>query len=140
MPSSSASNGSGFQLALDMRTASRFAKIALGHVTREYPNRLDHVLTGPADLKRPRALHPLFYGSFDWHSCVHSYWLLSRIHRLFPALSVSSTIRCVINHHFTVSNVAGELDYYSGLMLGYWIAANSPACSKIRNVCPGNPT
>ena len=64
--------------------ASHFATIALGHVTREYPNKLDHVLAGPADARTPRQLHPIFYGSFDWHSCVHGYWLLARLLRRFP--------------------------------------------------------
>ncbi len=56
---------------LDAGTASRFAAAALGHVTREYPNKMDHVLSGPEDIQGPRALHPIFFGSFDWHSCVH---------------------------------------------------------------------
>ena len=51
--------------------ADRFARIALGHVTREYPHKLDHVLDGAEDALPPRALHPIFFGSFDWHSCVH---------------------------------------------------------------------
>ena len=51
--------------------AEALAVIALGHVTREYPNKLDHVLAGAADARGPRDLHPVFYGSFDWHSCVH---------------------------------------------------------------------
>lgn len=96
---------------LTAEMASLFSGIVLSNVTREYPNKMDHVMIDAADIKGPRALHPLFYGSFDWHSCVHSYWLLSRIHRLFPALPASATIRCVIDQHFTVSNVAGELDY-----------------------------
>ena len=50
-------------------SASKFASLALSHITREYPNKLEHVLNGPADLLSPRALHPIFYGSFDWHSC-----------------------------------------------------------------------
>src|SRR5258705_14006512 len=62
--------------------ASSFARIALGHVEREYPNKLDHVMGGPQDALGPRALHPIFYGSFDWHSCVHGYWLLARLARL----------------------------------------------------------
>ncbi|HWT07254.1 MAG TPA: DUF2891 family protein, partial [Xanthomonadales bacterium] len=66
--------------------AARFAALALGHVTREYPNKLDHVLRGPDHLQSPRALHPLFYGSFDWHSCVHGYWLLCTLLRTFPSL------------------------------------------------------
>jgi hypothetical protein len=52
--------------------AARFATVALGHVTREYPHCLTHVLAGPDDVRSPRDLHPVFYGSFDWHSCVHA--------------------------------------------------------------------
>ena len=70
--------------ALDSATAARFARIALGHVTREYPHKLDHVMAGPADVLGPRDLHPIFFGSFDWHSCVHGWWLLLRLRRLFP--------------------------------------------------------
>ncbi|HKP35041.1 MAG TPA: DUF2891 family protein, partial [Sphingomicrobium sp.] len=52
------------------------ARIALGHVTQEYPHKLDHVLTSDEDALPPRALHPVFFGSFDWHSCVHGWWTL----------------------------------------------------------------
>jgi Protein of unknown function (DUF2891) len=97
--------------SLTAETASMFANMVLPNVTREYPNKMDHVMTGPADVKTPRALHPVFYGSFDWHSCVHSYWLLARILRRFPALPESPTIHRVIDEHFTLSNIAGELDY-----------------------------
>jgi hypothetical protein len=45
---------------LDASMASRFARVALGHVAREYPNKLDHVLDGAVDLESPRALHPIF--------------------------------------------------------------------------------
>ena len=64
--------------------ASRFASLALAHITRPYPNKLDHVMNGPEDVAEPQALHPVFYGSFDWHSCVHGYWLLARLLRRHP--------------------------------------------------------
>ena len=64
--------------------ASRFARLALAHVEREYPNKLDHVMRGPDDVRGPRALHPVFFGSFDWHSCVHGYWTLATVLRLYP--------------------------------------------------------
>ena len=67
-------------------SAAQFAGIALGHVGREYPNKLGQVLTADADLAPPRLLHPIFHGSFDWHSCVHGYWTLATVLRLFPAL------------------------------------------------------
>ena len=91
--------------------ASRLARVALGHVTREYPNKLDHVLRGPEDLRSPRALHPVFYGSFDWHSCVHSYWLLTHIYRKFPALAEAGEIAALVDAHFTGENVAAEVAY-----------------------------
>jgi len=91
--------------------ASRFATIALGHVTREYPNKLDHVLNGPADAKGPRDLHPVFFGSFDWHSCVHGYWMLAHIYRTFPTLAEAPRIRALLDEQFTPALVAGELAY-----------------------------
>src|SRR6266566_8886875 len=108
MPSSSSSDDLGSEPSLDMRTASRFANIALGHVTREYPNRLDHVLAGPTDLKRPRALHPVFFGSFDWHSCVHSYWLLASLYRLHPNLPEGKAIETVFSGSLVKDKIAGE--------------------------------
>ena len=96
---------------LDAALASRFAAIALSHVTREYPNRLDEVLTGPDDLQSPRALHPIFYGSFDWHSCVHSYWLLATLYRLFPDGEQAPRIRALFVDAFTKRKIARECAY-----------------------------
>ncbi len=97
--------------SLTPETAERFATIALGHVTREYPHKLDQVLEGPEDLLSPRALHPIFYGSFDWHSCVHGYWLLLRTLRLFPDMPSSVRIRTLADEMFASGKVAGELAY-----------------------------
>src|SRR5262249_23004052 len=77
--------------------AARLASISLGHVTREYPNKLDHVMTGPLDVMGPRALHPIFYGSFDWHSCVHGYWTLSRLYRLAPSMQPAAAVRALFD-------------------------------------------
>jgi hypothetical protein len=91
--------------------ASRFARIALGHVAREYPNKLDHVLDGAADVRGPRDLHPIFFGSFDWHSCVHGYWLLANVLRLAPEIAEADAIRRLFDTSFTPGNVAGEVAY-----------------------------
>ena len=96
---------------LDAAQASRFAAIALSHVTREYPHRLDQVLAGPEDVQLPRALHPIFHGSFDWHSCVHSYWLLPTLFRLFPESAEAPRIRALFGGAFTDEKVAGECAY-----------------------------
>jgi hypothetical protein len=91
--------------------AQQFAAIALGHVGREYPYKLDQVLTGPDDLATPRVLHPIFYGSFDWHSCVHSHWLLARLLRRFPEIAAAAEIRAWLAGAFTPAKVAGEVAY-----------------------------
>jgi hypothetical protein len=96
---------------LPLATASSYARIALGHVTREYPNKLDHVMSGPADVAGPRSLHPIFYGSFDWHSCVHGYWLLLHLYRTYPSLPEAGLIRDLADEHLTDANVRGELAY-----------------------------
>jgi hypothetical protein len=98
-------------VTLDAALASKFAQVALGHLTREYPNKLDHVLASDADAQSPRALHPIFYGSFDWHSCVHGYWLIARLFDRFPGLAEAGRIRAVIDEHFTEENVAAEVAY-----------------------------
>jgi len=91
--------------------ASAFARIALGHVGREYPNKLDHVLDGPRDALGPRALHPIFFGSFDWHSCVHGYWLLASVLRLHPDMPEAPAVRAQLDAAFTEANVAAEVAY-----------------------------
>jgi hypothetical protein len=96
---------------LETATASRFAQAALGHVTREYPHKLDHVMGGPADVKGPRALHPIFFGSFDWHSCVHGWWTLFTLLRLHPDLPEAPQIRALADELFTPANVAVETAY-----------------------------
>ena len=92
--------------------AARFAGIALGHLTREYPHKMfDHVLTGPQDVRNPRSLHPIFFGSFDWHSCVHGHWLLARLYRRFPHMPETAPIRALLDEQLTGEKVAGELHY-----------------------------
>ncbi|CAD6559223.1 DUF2891 domain-containing protein [Paraburkholderia metrosideri] len=98
-------------IQLTAELASRFANLALSHLTREYPNKLTHSLAGPQDVQGPRALHPIFYGSYDWHSCVHGYWLILHLLERFPDLPEAARIVAVVNEHFTDSHVAGELAY-----------------------------
>jgi hypothetical protein len=99
------------QTDLSAAIASQFAKLALAHVTREYPNKLDHVLNGPLDLKEPRDLHPVFFGSFDWHSCVHGYWLLATVLRLFPDCRETREIERLFDAQLTSSKMEAEVDY-----------------------------
>ncbi|MBI1187090.1 MAG: DUF2891 family protein [Alphaproteobacteria bacterium] len=96
---------------LTRERAEIFARVALAHVEREYPNKMDHVLEGPQDVRGPRALHPIFFGSFDWHSCVHGYWLLARLRRAYPDLAGAATIEALFAARFTADAVAAECAY-----------------------------
>ncbi|WP_413061559.1 DUF2891 domain-containing protein [Sphingomonas carotinifaciens] len=91
--------------------AACFARIALGHVTRDYPHKADHVMTGDADAYIPRVVHPIFFGSFDWHSCVHGYWLLARVRRLFPDGAEAGAIDALFADAFTPDKVEAERAY-----------------------------
>lgn len=96
---------------LDAALAARFARLTLGHLGQEYPHKLDHVLDGPADAATPSALHPIFYGSFDWHSCVHGWWQVLRLARLFPEIAETSEIRTRADALFTPALVEVERAY-----------------------------
>jgi Protein of unknown function (DUF2891) len=97
--------------SLTQALASKFARVALAHTTREYPNKLDQVLNRRADLKSPCELHPAFFGSFDWHSCVHGYWLLATLLRLFPEMREAGKIEKLFDAQLTTAKVRAEVRY-----------------------------
>ncbi|MGX0961286.1 hypothetical protein AB7M63_001735 [Bradyrhizobium japonicum] len=111
--------------------AQHFARIALGHVGREYPNNVDHALAEPADARTPSQLHPIFYGSYDWHSCVHSYWMLARLLRRFPDFAAASDIRTLFDMQFVPEKVA------AGAPSALTSPARLPAASSGRMAGPG---
>lgn len=99
-------------LSLTDEQASSFARIALGAILREYPNKPEHVLAGPEDLDSPRGLHPAFFGAYDWHSAVHGHWMLARLLRLFPDLPEAAEIRSTLDAHLTAEHLLAEADYF----------------------------
>jgi hypothetical protein len=98
-------------MRLDQPLAERFATIALGHVARPYPYKMDHVLQGDEDARPPGDFHPIFFGSFDWHSCVHGWWTLLTLRRLFPAMPQAAAIEALADESFTGPKVAVERAY-----------------------------
>lgn len=97
--------------ALTPDIAARFAALTLGHLGREWPYKLDHVMAGPEDVLPPSTLHPIFHGSFDWHSCVHGWWQVMRLLRRFPDLPQATEIRTRADAMLVPEKVAGELAY-----------------------------
>jgi hypothetical protein len=96
-------------IVLTPEIAAGFARSTLGHVGREYPYKFDQVLMGPDDLATPSQRHPIFHGSYDWHSCVHGWWQLLTIARLFPELPEAEAVRARADAMLTSEKVAGEL-------------------------------
>src|SRR5262245_54018221 len=101
------------QHMLPLELAAQLARLALNGITREYPTYPGHVLLEADDLRLTRELHPAFYGCFDWHSAVHSHWLLARLLRLLPALPEATSIRSALNDHLTEANLRAEADYFA---------------------------
>jgi hypothetical protein len=95
----------------DVKTAERFASLALACVHKEYPNHISHLLNSDADVAAPRILTPAFYGCYDWHSSVHGHWLLVRLIRTFPDASFAQTAREALRQSLTAENITQEAVY-----------------------------
>ena len=99
-------------MTLTAQMAGAFARVALANVTREYPRHALHLLTGPADRRSQRELHPSFFGSYDWHSAVHMHWLLARLLRTHPQLPLAAEIAKRLDSHLAPSALQTELAYF----------------------------
>lgn len=97
---------------MTLQQASAFAALPLRALRREYPNHIMHVLNGPQDVASPRALHPVFYGCFDWHSAVHGFWLLARCAQDWPELPQQRDIHALFAELFTPDQLQAELAYF----------------------------
>jgi len=97
--------------ALSSGTASAFARIALRCVRKEYPAKLSHVINDRSEVKSPSQLHPAFNGCFDWHSCVHAHWMMTRLLRIFPELPEADSLRSVLDGNLTERNIEAEVRY-----------------------------
>src|ERR1043166_8601032 len=97
--------------SFDVKSAERFANLALACVHKEYPNKVSHSLNSDADVAPPRRLTPAFYGCFDWHSSVHGHWLLARLIRIYPQASFVGAAREALRQSLSEENIAQEAAY-----------------------------
>ena len=66
-------------------------------------------MNAPGDFPyRPRARTPVFYGSFDWHSCVEMHWLLVRLLRVAPGAVPAAEIRTALGAQFERGGAGGR--------------------------------
>lgn len=96
---------------LNPEIAAQFARLTLGHLGRPYPYKMDLVANGPEDARTPAEFHPIFHGSFDWHSCVHGWWQVMRLARLYPDMPEAEAIFARADKMLVPEKVAGELAY-----------------------------
>lgn len=94
---------------LDRSVAERWAEVALANVAQAYPYKLDQLLTSDTDAVAPHMIHPAFWGSYDWHSCVHMHWTMTRLLRRFPDHRLAGDTRRHLLLRLTAANVNAEL-------------------------------
>jgi len=99
---------------IDPQFAAAISRTALQNVATEYPYKLDQVLGSDEAVRIPRVLHPLFHGSYDWHSCVHMHWTLARLLRLCPLHPHADATRRHFEERLTEANTQGELATIAG--------------------------
>ena len=97
---------------LDLHAATNLSKLPLKCIVQEYPNKLNQTIGGDEDLKSPQALHPAFYGCFDWHSSVHGHWLLVKMLQMFPDLPKRDVIVAAIEQNLSKENIEAEIAYF----------------------------
>ena len=100
------------RMTLSDDQVAAFAALALKGIPQEYPNKPSNVMTSAEDIKSPAAMHPVFYGCFDWHSAVHGHWMLVRLLKLYPDSSAAGQIRETLNRQFTKDKLQVEADYF----------------------------
>ncbi|WP_455170314.1 DUF2891 domain-containing protein [Aegicerativicinus sediminis] len=99
---------------LDLHAATNLSKLPLKCIVQEYPNKLNQTIGGDEDLKSPQALHPAFYGCFDWHSAVHGHWSLVSLLKQFPDIENKSEIGALLLQNISKENIQQEIDYFDG--------------------------
>ena len=95
-------------------THASYARTALDNVRREYPNFIMHFVHSATEAQGcvPSALHPIFYGSYDWHSCVHMHWSLARLLNLDSEATHSRAIVSWFDRQFDEGKARREAAYF----------------------------
>ncbi len=86
---------------------------ALANIRREYPNHPQYLLETDTDAAPPRIVHPSFFGCFDWHSAVHTHWLLVRLlgSTAGDDFPLRGAIMAVLAESFHPRRIVAEADY-----------------------------
>lgn len=92
--------------------ANKLIELPLHCVGTKYPYKPGETLESKADLVEPIAVHPIFYGCFDWHSAVHGYWSMVTLLKQFPEMEKAEEVRKLLKEKITAENVATEVAFF----------------------------
>lgn len=101
------------QIGLTEAKANHLAALPLKCMLQEYPNKLNQTLASEEQLKSPVALHPAFYGCYDWHSSVHGHWSLVFLLERFPNIALKDTIIARLTKNLAKENIDAEIIYFN---------------------------
>jgi DUF2891 family protein len=91
---------------------AQYAEVALDNIGREFPSHISSMMREPGDFpNRPKDRNPVFWGSFDWHSCVEMFWVLVRLLKTAPEAVPEHNIRQVLNARLTSEALQVEADF-----------------------------
>lgn len=103
------------------RDAGSWAAVALANIDREFPYAVLQTVHAPGELtERPRDRTPIFFGSFDWHSCVEMHWVLVRLLRLVPDAVPAHLIRARLDLTFTAAGATAEAAFVTSADTGVY--------------------
>lgn len=92
--------------------ANDWLRVGIENLQREYPHRPNLFISEPGPYRSHRERHPVFFGAYDWHSCVEMYWTMCRIMRLVPGLPNEQEVRATIESLLTPEGMEQELETF----------------------------
>ncbi len=98
--------------------ADPYLGVALTNITREFPVYPWYVATRPGIYPTHREAHPVFYGSFDWHSCVEMHWVIARLLRLVPEAGLATRAVAQLDALITPDGMERERAFFLDPELG----------------------
>jgi hypothetical protein len=94
-----------------LEEANKLIDLPLHCVGTQYPYKPQHTLESKMDLVEPIAVHPIFFGCFDWHSSVHGYWSMVTLLKQFPDMDRAEEVKSILKERITPENVATEVAF-----------------------------
>ncbi|MBB5642852.1 DUF2891 family protein [Cryobacterium roopkundense] len=91
--------------------APTFADIVLENLSRPFPYSAHHTARSALDSAVPEQLHPAFFTSYDWHSCVHMHVLGVMLLEHGLDVDRDTALRAAIDENLTPEKLRAEAAY-----------------------------